>query len=96
MQITLSQEQSRILESLSRQGKYTSLETAIDAALLLLAEQLTDAEQSLDPEYIAWMEETRLKLDTGMDDIEAKRTVELDTVLMQLQEKVSKAQAESA
>ncbi|MEM6502117.1 MAG: hypothetical protein AAF685_09800 [Cyanobacteria bacterium P01_C01_bin.89] len=96
MQITLSQEQSRILESLFQQGDYESLETMIDAALLLLAEQLAERTQSVDPDYLAWMEKTRLKLDAGIDDMQENRTVPLEAVLTQLQDKVTKAQAESA
>jgi Arc/MetJ-type ribon-helix-helix transcriptional regulator len=38
MQITLSTEQSQVLESLSQQGGYPSMADAIDMALVLLAE----------------------------------------------------------
>lgn len=96
MQITLSTEQSRILESLTRQGQYTSLEETIDAALVLLAEQVTGQNPDLDPDYLAWMEETRLKIDEGLQDIEAGRVIELDAVMAQLQNKVDLARAESA
>ena len=41
MQITLSSQQSKILEALSQQGGYFSLEDAIDTALVLLADEIT-------------------------------------------------------
>lgn len=96
MQITLSTQQSKIIEALSRQGQYASLEVAIDAALLLLAEKLTEQNTDLDPDYLAWMEETRLKIDEGAQDVEAGRLVDIGAVLSQLQNKVQLAQAESA
>ncbi|MDF5719249.1 MAG: hypothetical protein PUP91_01895 [Rhizonema sp. PD37] len=40
MQITLSSQQSQILESLSQQGGYSSIEEAIDTDLLLLADEI--------------------------------------------------------
>lgn len=96
MQITLSTQQSKIIETLSRQGQYASLETAIDAALLLLAEQVTEQNTDLEPDYLAWVEETRLKIDEGAQDVEAGRLVDIEMVLSQLQNKVHLAQAESA
>lgn len=96
MQITLSTEQSKILEILFRQSQYGSLEATIDAALVLLAENLIDKDIDLDPEYLAWIEETRLKVDEGLQDVEAGRVIELDTVLAQLQNKVDLARTESA
>jgi len=41
MQITLSAQQSQILEQLSQWGGYASLADAIDAALVLLADEIT-------------------------------------------------------
>lgn len=40
MQITLSSQQSKILESLSQQGGFASIEDAIDVALVLLANRI--------------------------------------------------------
>ncbi|WP_138071205.1 hypothetical protein [Picosynechococcus sp. PCC 11901] len=96
MQITLSTQQSRILESLARQGQYTSLEETIDAALVLLAEQVTEQNSDLDPDYLAWLEETRLKVDEGLQDIEVGQVIGFDMVMAQLQNKVDLARAESA
>ena len=96
MQITLSTQQSKILESLARQGQYTSLEETIDAALILLAEQVTGQNPDLEPDYLAWMEETRLKIDEGLQDLEAGRMMTLDRVMAQLQDKVNRVRAESA
>jgi hypothetical protein len=48
MQITLSTEQGRVLEVLSQQGGYGSTVDALDMALVLLTETVT--EQSADNE----------------------------------------------
>ena len=72
------------------------MELALDAALILLAENLTEQDIELDPDYLEWMEATRLKIDEGLEDAETGQVIELDTVLAQLQNKVDVARAESA
>lgn len=56
MQITLSSQQSKILETLSQQGGYSSLEDAIDTALVLLADEITQQNPDATPDYLAWVE----------------------------------------
>ena len=66
MQITLSSQQSKVLESLSQQGGYASLEDAIDTALVLLADEIVQPDLAETPDYLAWVEQTRLKIEEGI------------------------------
>lgn len=91
MQITLSSQQSKILESLSKQGGYASLEDAINTALLLLADEVTQHGSNDNPDYLAWVEQTRLQVEEGVQAAERGEVVDADTVLAQLQQKVEAA-----
>ncbi|NES21938.1 MAG: hypothetical protein F6K41_24185 [Symploca sp. SIO3E6] len=96
MQITLSSQQSRILESLSQQGKYTSIEDAIDTALVLLADEIIQQNPDATPDYLAWVEQTRLKIDAGLQAAEQGNVLAADDVIAQLRHKVNAAKAASA
>ena len=95
MQITLSAEQSQILETLSQQGQYESLETAINQALLLLAAQVTEHNPDITPEYLEWLERTRLEIDVGIQAAAANDVIDADLILAQLRQKVDIAKAKS-
>ncbi|BAU42562.1 hypothetical protein [Leptolyngbya sp. O-77] len=95
MQITLSVEQSKILETLSLQGRYRSIEDAIDAALLLLADEVTEQSFHETPEHLAWVEQARRKIDEGITAAEQGSVLDADNVLAQLRQKVDSARAES-
>ncbi|MBL1176282.1 ribbon-helix-helix domain-containing protein [Pantanalinema sp. GBBB05] len=96
MQITLSAQQSKILERLSQQGGYASLEDAIDTALVLLAEAISQPDPEANPDYLAWVEQTRLKLDAGIQAAEQGDVVDADDVLARLRQKVNAAKTASA
>jgi antitoxin ParD1/3/4 len=96
MQITLSTQQSKILESLSQQGGYPSLEDALEAALMLLADEIAQQNPNTTPDYLAWIEQTRLKIDAGLQSAEQGDLLEVDTVLARLRQKVNAAKAASA
>ncbi|GAB4206830.1 MAG: hypothetical protein Fur006_64260 [Coleofasciculaceae cyanobacterium] len=96
MQITLSSQQSRILESLSQQGGYASLEDAIDKALVLLADEIAQQNPEATPDYLAWVEQTRLKIDAGLQAAEQGDVLEADDVVARLRHKVNAAKAASA
>lgn len=96
MQITLSPQQSKVLESLSQQGGYGSLEDAIDVALVLLADQIDQQNSEETPDYLAWIEQTRLKIEEGLKAAERGEVVDADVVLSQLRSKVDAAKAASA
>ena len=93
MQITLSTQQSQVLESLSQQGGYASIEDAIDTALVLLADEVTQKDSEETPEYLAWVEQTRLKIEEGVKAVEQGDVLEADVVLARLRSKVEAARA---
>ncbi|MBR8833312.1 MAG: hypothetical protein DSM106950_04515 [Stigonema ocellatum SAG 48.90 = DSM 106950] len=91
MQITLSTQQSQVLESLSQQGGYATIEDAIDTALVLLADEITQQNSEETPEYLAWVEQTRLKIEVGVQAAERGDVIEADVVLARLRSKVEAA-----
>ncbi len=93
MQITLSTQQSQVLESLSQQGGYASIEDAIDTALVLLADEVTQKDSEETPEYLGWVEQTRLKIEAGVQAAEQGDVLEADVVLARLRSKVEAARA---
>ncbi len=96
MQIILSTQQSQVLESLSRQGGYATIEDAIDTALVLLADEITQQNSEETPEYLAWVEQTRLKIEEGVQAAERGDVLDADVVLARLRSKVEAAKAASA
>lgn len=91
MQITLSQEQTQILEALVKQGQYSSLEEAINTALLSLIDDLTQSDANNNPKYLAWVEETRKKIDIAREQAQRGEVLNAEDVLAQLRDKVKKA-----
>jgi len=91
MQITLSSQQSQVLESLSQQGGYASVEDAIDTALVLLADEIIQQDSEETPEYLAWLEETRLKIEEGVQAAARGDVLDATEVLAQLRSKVAAA-----
>ena len=85
MQITLSQEQTQILETLIKQGQYSSLEEAINTALQLLIDDLTQSDTNNNPNYLAWVEETRKKIDIAREQAQRGEVLNAEDVLAQLQ-----------
>lgn len=96
MPITLSAQQSKILELLSQQGGYASLEDAINTALVLLADEVTQQHPDTNPDYLAWVEQTRLKIDEGLQAAEHGDVLDADDVLARLRQKVNAAKAASS
>lgn len=91
MQITLSTEQSQVLESLFQQGGYASIKDAIDTALVLLADEVIQQDSGETPEYLAWLEQTRLKVEAGAQAAEQGDVLDADIVLARLRSKVEAA-----
>lgn len=96
MSISLNSQQSKVLESLSEQGGYASVEDAIDTALVLLADEVTRQDPNETPAYMAWVEQTRLKIEEGIQAAEQGDVLEAGVVLERLQSKVEAARAASA
>jgi predicted transcriptional regulator len=93
MQVTLSTQQSKILEMLSQQGGYSSLDDAIDTALVLLADEIAQQHPDETPEYMAWVEQTRRKVDAGIQAAEQGELLDQENVIAQLRQKVNAARA---
>ncbi|WP_293125388.1 hypothetical protein [Microcoleus sp. bin38.metabat.b11b12b14.051] len=91
MQITLSPHQTQVLEALVKDGQYSSLEEAINTALLLLIDDLTLSDSSNKPNYLAWVEETRNKINIAREQAQCGELLNADDVLAQLRDKVKKA-----
>ena len=96
MQITLSSKQSQVLESLLQQGGYATLEDAIDTALVLLADEITRQESEETPEYLVWVEQTRLKIEEGVQAAARGDMLDATEMLARLRSKVEAAKAASA
>jgi antitoxin ParD1/3/4 len=91
MQVTLSAQQSKILEALCQQGGYQSLDDAIDIALVLLADEITQQHPDETPEYLVWVEQTRRKIDAGIQAADQGELLDAEDVIAQLREKVNAA-----
>ncbi|PSB13324.1 hypothetical protein C7B69_20440 [filamentous cyanobacterium Phorm 46] len=91
MQITLSPDQTQVLEALVKHGQYSSLEEAINTALLLLIDDLTLSDSSNNPNYLAWVEATRNKINIAREQAQRGELLNADDVLAQLRDKVTKA-----
>ncbi len=91
MQITLSQAQTQVLETLVKQGQYPSLEEAINTALLLLMDDAMPIDSDRSPEYLVWAEATRKKIEIAREQAQRGEVLEGDVVLAQLRAKVQTA-----
>lgn len=91
MQITLSQAQTQVLETLVKQGQYPSLEEALNTALLLLIDDATLPDSDRSPEYLVWAEATRKKIEIAREQAQSGEVLEGDVVLAQLRAKVQTA-----
>lgn len=91
MQITLSQEQTQVLEALVKHGKYPSLEEAINAALLLLIDDVDQADANDSPDYLAWMQATQQKINLAREQAQSGEVLNAGDVLAQLRKKVQQA-----
>ena len=93
MQIVLSAQQSKILEALSQQGGYHSLEETINTALVLLADNITQHDPDATPDYLDWVEQTRRKIDEGIHEADQGQLLDAEDVLSQLRQKINTARA---
>jgi antitoxin ParD1/3/4 len=91
MQITLSQEQTQVLEALVKHGRYSSLEEAINTALLLLIDDVNLSDDDNSPNYLAWAEVTRKKINLAREQAQRGEVLNVEDVLIQLRDKVKKA-----
>ena len=79
MNITLSPEQEKFIQSQIARGKYTNIQQVIDSALKLLEKQ--------DQNYEQWLDETRQKVKVGLEQLERGDKVDGEVVIAQLEAK---------
>ena len=79
MNITLSPEQEKFIQSQIARGKYTNIQQVIDSALKLLEKQ--------DQNYEQWLDETRKKVQVGLEQLERGDKVDGEIVIAQLEAK---------
>ena len=88
MAVTLSAEQTQLLTSLVQQGRYPSLQDALDTALMLLVDETELEEPEDNPEYLQWLEQTRHKVEEGLAQLQRGEVLDGETVIAQLRQKV--------
>ena len=81
MNITLTPEQEKYVQSQLEWGKFNSVEQVISEALQLLEERNRDLEQKR-------LEELRLKIDSGTEQIARGQVTDGEVVFARLQEKI--------
>jgi antitoxin ParD1/3/4 len=85
MSIALTPTQEQLLDRLVRTGRYGSAAEVLSAALQLLEEQERHYEQ--------WLEETRRKVQVGIDELECGEGLDGEVVIERLREKLRNARA---
>ena len=83
MSITLTLEQERIVQNLLATGKYRESGEVIQAALTLLEEYAA--------QYELWIDNTRSKVEVGIQELERGEGIELDVVMAKLRTKIERA-----
>ncbi|MDJ1173035.1 hypothetical protein [Roseofilum capinflatum] len=91
MMIALSEEQTQVLTLLVKQGRYASLQEALDAALILLVDETELEEPENNSQYLQWLEHTRQKLEEGLEQSKRGDVLDGETVIAQLRQKVLSA-----
>ena len=87
MNITLSPEQEKFIQSQIARGKYTNIQQVIDSALKLLEKQ--------DQNYEQWLDETRQKVKVGLEQLETGDKVDGEVVIAQLEAKFKRMREEN-
>ena len=87
MNITLSPEQEKFIQSQIARGKYTNIQQVIDSALKLLEKQ--------DQNYEQWLDETRQKVKVGLEQLERGDKVDGEVVIAQLEAKFKRMRDEN-
>jgi antitoxin ParD1/3/4 len=88
MSITLTSEQEKLVQNLLSTRRYKKSEDVIQAALNLLEEYGVQYEQ--------WVNETRGKIEVGLQELERGEGIDLDIVMEQLKAKVQNARKQTS
>lgn len=83
MTIALTSTQEQLIERLVNAGRYGNASEALDTALQLLEERERHYEQ--------WLEETRQKVQVGLDELDRGEGVDGEVVIKQLRAKLRNA-----
>lgn len=83
MTIALTSTQEQLIERLVNAGRYGNASEALDTALQLLEERERHYEQ--------WLEETRQKVQVGLDELDRGEGVDGEVVIEQLRAKLRNA-----
>ena len=83
MSITLTPIQERLLDRLIRTGRYSSAAEVLSVALQLLEER--------EQHYEQWLEETRIKVQVGLDELDRGEGMDGEVVIERLREKLRNA-----
>ncbi len=84
MNIILLPQQEKFIQSQIAKGKYTNIEEVIDSALKLLEKQ----------DYEQWLDETRPKVQVGLEQLEKGEKVDGEIVIAQLKAKLKEMRQE--
>ena len=87
MNISLTPEQKKFVESQIAKGKYANTQQVVDSALKLLERK----EQS----YQQWLEETRQKVTVGLKQLERGEKVDGEIVMAEFEEKFEQMRMEN-
>jgi antitoxin ParD1/3/4 len=88
MNILLDAEQSAFIQTQLQSGQFSTAEAVIATALQIMATQQAD--------YQAWLEETRVKIKEGMEDLERGNVVDGEAFMAELQQKLEQKKRKSA
>ena len=83
MSITLTPIQERLLDRLIRTGRYSSAAEVLSVALQLLEER--------EQHYEQWLEERRIKVQVGLDELDRGEGMDGEVVIERLREKLRNA-----
>jgi antitoxin ParD1/3/4 len=88
MNILLDPEQSAFIQTQLQSGQFSTAEAVIATALQIMATQQAD--------YQDWLEETRVKIKEGMEDLERGNVVDGEAFMAELQQKLEQKKRKSA
>jgi antitoxin ParD1/3/4 len=88
MNIRLTPEQEKLVQSFVATGHYRKSEEVIQAALNLLEEY--------GAQYEEWVNEAREKVEIGSQELERGEGIDLDIVMGQLRDKVQQARKQTS
>ncbi|NET02200.1 MAG: type II toxin-antitoxin system ParD family antitoxin [Sphaerospermopsis sp. SIO1G1] len=83
MNIQLKPEHEKFIQAQIASGRFSNSEEVVNVAFQLL--------EKLNVEYQQWIEETRLKIDVAMAEIERGEGLDGETVVMNILERFQKA-----